>query len=62
MIRELLDDFRSGKQDMAEQWVEREGRTYYIWYLPMRDEQGDYKGTLEAALDVTQFLKRGENF
>ena len=56
-IQALLDDFRSGKQDMAEQWVERDGRTYYIWYLPMRDEQGEYQGVLEAALDVTQFLQ-----
>ena len=59
-IRVLLDDFRSGKQDMAEQWVTRDGRTYYIWYLPMRDEQGEYRGTLEAALDVTHFLQSGD--
>ena len=57
-ISELMDAFRRGEKDGAEQWVERHGHTYYIWYLPMHDDQGTYQGALEAALDVTGFLQK----
>ena len=57
-ICELMDDFKLGNKDLAEQWVERDGKTYHIWYLPMHDERGSYRGTIEAALDVTMFLSR----
>ena len=57
-IRELMESFRKGERKFAEQWVERDGKTFYIWYLPMHDEQGVYRGTIEAALDVTLFMEK----
>ncbi len=52
-VQRILDDFRSGRRDEAEFWIQMRERFIYIRYLAMRDEQGVYQGTLEVVQDVT---------
>jgi len=52
-VQRILDDFRAGKRDVAEFWIQRQGRFIHIRYFPLRDEQGRYRGTLEVVQDVT---------
>ncbi len=52
-VQRILDDFRAGKRDVAEFWIQMQGRFIHIRYFPLRDEQGVYRGTLEVVQDVT---------
>lgn len=52
-VQRILDDFRSGQRDMAEFWIQMQGRFIHIRYFAVRDEGGKYLGTLEVTEDVT---------
>jgi DUF438 domain-containing protein len=54
----ILDDFRAGRRDDAEFWIQMQptgvgGKFIHIRYFAVRDEQGAYQGTLEVSQDVT---------
>jgi DUF438 domain-containing protein len=53
MVQEILDSFRSGKQSVAEFWIQLRGKFIHIRYFAIRDEIGTYRGCLEVAQDVT---------
>lgn len=52
-VQRILDDFRAGKRDVAEFWIQMQGRFIHIRYFPLWDEPGVYRGTLEVVQDVT---------
>jgi len=56
-VQRILDDFREGKRDVAEFWIQMQGRFIHIRYFPVRDEGGKYLGTLEVTQDVTGIRK-----
>jgi len=49
----ILDDFRSGKRDVAEFWIQMEGQFIHIRYFALHDAQGAYKGCIEVSQNVT---------
>ncbi|NLN69517.1 MAG: DUF438 domain-containing protein [Chloroflexi bacterium] len=49
----ILDDFRSGKRDVAEFWIPLGDQFIHIRYFALRDAQGTYKGTIEVSQNVT---------
>ena len=49
----ILEDFRTGKRDKAEFWIQMNGKFVYISYYAVRDAQGAYRGTLEVTQDLT---------
>jgi len=51
-VERILGDFRAGRQDVAEFWLEFHGRFVHIRYFAVREE-GRYLGTLEVTQDVT---------
>jgi DUF438 domain-containing protein len=51
-VQEILDDFRAGKQDVAEFWIQMGGKFIHIRYFALRDEAGAYRGTLEVSQDA----------
>ena len=53
VVERILKDFRSGRRDQAEFWIELQGRFIHIRYFALRDRSGAYKGTLEVTQDVT---------
>ncbi len=53
VVNEIIAAFRSGEKDHADFWIRMKGRFIYIRYFAMRNEQGEYKGTLEVSQDVT---------
>ncbi|MGQ9710835.1 MAG: PAS domain-containing protein [Anaerolineae bacterium] len=52
-VQRILDDFRAGKRDVAEFWIQMQGRFIHIRYFPLWDERGAYRGALEVVQDVT---------
>ncbi len=54
IVDQILNDFKSGKQDRARFWIHLHGRLVYICYYAVRNEQGEYLGTLEVTQDLTE--------
>nr|MBC7244490.1 DUF438 domain-containing protein [Chloroflexota bacterium] len=54
VVNRILDDFRQGKQDVAEFWIQMKGRFVHIRYFAVRDESGEYVGTMEVTQDITR--------
>jgi uncharacterized protein len=57
VVERILGDFRSGRQDVAEFWIEMHGRFVHIRYFALRDEQRAYLGCLEVTQDLTRERK-----
>ena len=47
MVRSIIDSFRSGKADRVQEWVEKDGHLMLVQYMAVRDQQGNYLGTVE---------------
>ncbi len=58
-VNQILLDFKSGKRNSAEFWINLGERKVYIRYFAVRDKAGRYLGTLEATQDITE-IKRIE--
>ncbi|MFA7206678.1 MAG: DUF438 domain-containing protein [Saccharofermentanales bacterium] len=52
MVREILDSFRSGEKDSVDVWMNKNGRTYLVRYMAVRDKQKNYLGALEVVQDM----------
>lgn len=57
MVNQILEDFKSGKTDVAEFWINFEGRLIHIRYFPVRNENGEYLGCIEVTQDITDIKK-----
>ena len=53
----ILTDFKGGKRNSAEFWIDLKGRKVYIRYFAVRNKAGRYLGTLEATQDITEIKK-----
>jgi uncharacterized protein len=53
VVDHILDDFRSGRQNVAEFWINFHGRFVHIRYFAVRDASGGYLGTIEVTQDLT---------
>ncbi len=53
-VEQILSDFRSGTQDVADFWLEFKGRFVLVRYFALRDDNGAYMGTLEVTQDLTR--------
>ncbi len=54
VVEEIVSSFRSGRQDVAEFWIQLKGRFVHIRYFAVRDGDGSYLGTLEVTQDLTR--------
>jgi DUF438 domain-containing protein len=52
-VQQILDDFRAGRRDVAEFWIQMKGMFVHIRYFAVRDEKGEYQGTLEVSQEVS---------
>lgn len=53
IIEKILDDFKSGRASHAPFWIQLQGKFIHIEYFALRDENGEYLGTLEVSQDLT---------
>jgi DUF438 domain-containing protein len=54
IVEKIVNDFKSRKRDLAEFWINMNGKLVYIRYFAVRDKEGNYLGTLEVTQDATQ--------
>jgi len=53
VVQHIVDDFRAGKRDVAEFWIQMGPKFVHIRYFALRDAQGAYKGVIEVTQDVS---------
>jgi len=54
VVEKILSDFREGKENKATFWINFQEKFVLIEYFAVRDENGEYLGTLEVTQDITQ--------
>ncbi len=54
IVEKILEDFKSGKASHAPFWIQMKGKFIHIEYFALRDEKGEYLGTLEVSQDLTE--------
>lgn len=55
IVDKILDDFKSGRQNRAPFWINMKGKMIHIEYFALRNEAGEYLGTLEVSQDLTGY-------
>lgn len=53
IVEEIVEKFRSGEQNTAEFWINKPDLFIYIYYVAIRDEEGNFRGVLEMMQDCT---------
>jgi len=53
LVERILADFKAGRHEVAEFWIDMGPRKVHIRYWPVRDRTGRYLGCLETVQDVT---------
>lgn len=57
IVNRILQSFKEGRKQVAEFWINLNGRLVHIRYFPVHDAEGNYLGTLEVVQDVTEIKK-----
>ncbi len=52
-VLRILEEFKAGRQDVAEFWIQFKGQFVHIQYFAVRDEDKTYRGVIEMSQDVT---------
>lgn len=53
VVNQLLEDFKTGKKDSEDFWISFRDKYVYIRYFAVRDEKGEYVGTLEFTQNIS---------
>lgn len=53
IVEKIIDDFKTGRATRAPFWIQMRGKFIHIEYFALKDEKGDYLGTLEVSQDLT---------
>jgi hypothetical protein len=57
LVERILSDFKAGRREVAEFWIDMGPRKVHIRYWPVRSEDGRYLGCLETVQDVAPIQK-----
>ena len=57
VVDRIISDFREGRQNVAEFWINFQGRHVHIRYFAVHSQKGQYLGTLEVTQDVSGIRK-----
>lgn len=57
IVDKIVDDFKTGKESRAPFWINMGGKLIHIEYFALKNEQGEYLGTLEVSHDVSVYRK-----
>jgi len=57
IVEKILDDFSNNKEESAPFWIQMGGKFIHIEYFPLKNEKGEYLGTLEVSQDLSEKRK-----
>ncbi|PLR83702.1 DUF438 domain-containing protein [Bacillus sp. V33-4] len=52
IVEQLLEDFKAGNKDSEDFWIKLHDKYVYIRYFAVRDENGEYTGTIEFTQNI----------
>jgi len=52
-VIKILEEFKAGRQDLAEFWINFKGQFIHIQYFAVRDPDRTYRGVIEMSQDVS---------
>jgi DUF438 domain-containing protein len=52
-VIKIVEEFKAGRQDLAEFWINFKGEFIHIQYFAVRDPDGTYRGVIEMSQNVT---------
>ncbi len=55
IVDKIIDDFKSGKESRAPFWINMGGKMIHIEYFALRNDKGEYLGTLEVSHNVQPY-------
>ncbi len=55
IVNQILEDFKSGRQDSAKFWINFHNKFIHISYYAIRDEENNYLGTVELTQDIGEY-------
>ncbi len=53
VVKEIAEKFKSGEKEKAEFWIKSGNNFIHIRYFPVKNEQGEYLGTVEITQEVS---------
>lgn len=64
MVRAVIEDLKAGVRDSEDIWMKKNGQPALVRYMAVRDDKGDYVGTMEVVQVMDQIEKhyKEENF
>lgn len=57
IVDKIIDDFKSEKQTQAPFWINMGEKMIHIEYFALRNDKGEYLGTLEVSQDIAGYRK-----
>jgi len=57
LVNRILEEFKTGRRDVAEFWIQMGDRMIYIRYFPVRNGKGEYLGCIEVTQDITDIRR-----
>ncbi|NLM42299.1 MAG: DUF438 domain-containing protein [Firmicutes bacterium] len=57
VVEQILQDFKSGRRDVAEFWIRMKDMLVHIRYFAVRDSAGKYRGVLEVSQNIAEIQK-----
>ncbi|MBN2400299.1 MAG: DUF438 domain-containing protein [Candidatus Aminicenantes bacterium] len=55
IVEKIIEDFKGGRENRVPFWIRLGGKFIHIEYFALRDEKGEYLGTLEVSHDVERY-------
>lgn len=53
VVEKILSDFKEGKEQSAPFWIQMQDRFIHIEYFALKNDKGEFLGTLEVSQDLT---------
>lgn len=55
IVDKIIDDFKTGKESRAPFWIKMGPKMIHIEYFALRNDKGEYLGTLEVSHDIAKY-------
>jgi DUF438 domain-containing protein len=53
IVNDIVKNFKEKKKDVAEFWIQMDGKFIHIRYFPLFDDKGEYRGVIEVSQEVS---------
>ncbi len=57
LVNKIISEFKDGSRDVADFWINKDGKLIYIRYFAVRNSNNEYLGAVEITQDITEIKK-----